>query len=119
MLGIGYLAIAAVRAFSIIFDRSTARSNIISLVIEIVLGLILISLIKMVVRIVTDSSCDLPAEVIARYHICVVPLYIHVGSKDYLDGIDITKDEFYKQTANFSGAANDSSSFPAKIPGDL
>lgn len=42
MLGIGYLAIAAVRAFSIIFDKSTARSNIISLVIEIVLGLILI-----------------------------------------------------------------------------
>ena len=42
MLGIGYLAIAAVRAFSIIFDRSTARSNIISLAIEIVLGLILV-----------------------------------------------------------------------------
>lgn len=42
MLGIGYLAIAVVRAFSIIFDKSTARSNIISLVIEILLGLILI-----------------------------------------------------------------------------
>jgi hypothetical protein len=42
MLGIGYLAIAVARAFSIVFDKSYAQSNIISLVIEIVLGLILI-----------------------------------------------------------------------------
>jgi hypothetical protein len=42
MLGIGYLAIAAARTFSIVFDQSTAQSNWISLVIEIVLGLILV-----------------------------------------------------------------------------
>lgn len=42
MLGIGYLAIAAVRAFSIVFDRSYDRSNWISLGIEIVLGTILV-----------------------------------------------------------------------------
>lgn len=42
MLGIGYLAIAAVRLFSIVFDKSFAKSNWISLGIEIVLGFILI-----------------------------------------------------------------------------
>lgn len=42
MLGIGYLAIAAARAFSILFDKSTAQSNLISLVIEIVFGVILV-----------------------------------------------------------------------------
>lgn len=42
MLGIGYLAIAVARTFSIVFDKSYAQSNIISLVIEIVLGAILI-----------------------------------------------------------------------------
>ena len=42
MLGITYLAIAAVRAFSIVFDKSYAQSNLISLVIEIVLGAILV-----------------------------------------------------------------------------
>ncbi len=42
MLGIGYLAIAAARAFSIVFDKSTAQSNLISLAIEIVLGVILV-----------------------------------------------------------------------------
>ena len=56
----------------------------------------------MTVRIVTDSSCDLPAGVIARYGICVVPLYIHVGSHGYLDGIDLTRDEFYKKLPTFS-----------------
>jgi uncharacterized membrane protein len=42
MLGIGYLAIAVARAFSMVFDKSYAQSNIISLVIEIVLGAILV-----------------------------------------------------------------------------
>ena len=42
MLGVGYLAIAIARAFSIIFDKSTAQSNLISLGIEIVLGIILV-----------------------------------------------------------------------------
>lgn len=42
VLGVGYLAIAAARAFSTVFDKSYARSNLISLGIEIVLGVILV-----------------------------------------------------------------------------
>jgi hypothetical protein len=42
MLGIGYLAIATARAFSMVFDRSYAQSNLISLGTEIILGLILV-----------------------------------------------------------------------------
>jgi hypothetical protein len=42
MLGIGYLAIAAVRAVSILVDRSAVPSNIISLISEVVLGVILV-----------------------------------------------------------------------------
>jgi len=42
MLGITYLAIAAARAFSIVFDKSYAQSNLISLVIELLLGAILV-----------------------------------------------------------------------------
>jgi hypothetical protein len=42
MLGITYLAIAAARVFSIVFDKSYAQSNLISLVIEILLGAILV-----------------------------------------------------------------------------
>lgn len=41
-LGIAYLAIAVARTFSIVFDKSYDRSNLISLGIEIVLGIILV-----------------------------------------------------------------------------
>ena len=56
----------------------------------------------MTVRIVTDSTCDLPEEVITRYGIRVVPLYIQVGNREYLDGIDISRDEFYTRLPTFS-----------------
>ncbi len=49
----------------------------------------------MSIRIVTDSTCDLPAEMIARFRIQVIPLYINVGNQGYLDGIDISREEFY------------------------
>ena len=55
----------------------------------------------MTVRIVTDSTCDLPAETIARYGICVVPLFINVGEQGFLDGIDITREQFYKRLPTF------------------
>ena len=42
MLGIAHLAIALVRLFSIFFDKSYDKSNLISLAIEIVLGIILV-----------------------------------------------------------------------------
>lgn len=56
----------------------------------------------MTVRIVTDSTCDLPAEIIARYGIAVVPLYINVGNQGFLDGMDMKRDEFYTRLPSFS-----------------
>ncbi len=55
----------------------------------------------MTVRIVTDSTCDLPADIINKYRISVIPLYINVGSQGYLDGIDITRQEFYQKLPVF------------------
>jgi DegV family protein with EDD domain len=55
----------------------------------------------MSVRIATDSTCDLPAETIAKYGICVVPLYINVGQQGFLDGIDMTRAEFYEKLPTF------------------
>jgi DegV family protein with EDD domain len=57
---------------------------------------------EMSVRIVTDSTCDLPGAVIAKYGIYVVPLYINVGSQGYLDGVDLTREEFYKRLPTFA-----------------
>jgi len=49
----------------------------------------------MPVRIVTDSTCDLPPEVIAEHRISVVPLYINFGDRSYLDGVELSRDAFY------------------------
>ncbi|GAP40461.1 DegV family protein [Flexilinea flocculi] len=51
----------------------------------------------MTVRIVTDSTCDLPVEIIKSLKICVVPLYVRIGNHDFLDGIDISREEFYEK----------------------
>jgi DegV family protein with EDD domain len=56
----------------------------------------------MPVRIVTDSTCDLPTETIARWGISVISLYINVGRQGFLDGIDITREEFYQRLPTFS-----------------
>jgi len=53
------------------------------------------------VRIVTDSTCDLPADTIARYGIRVVPLYINVGEHGFLDGVEMTRQEFYEKLPTF------------------
>ena len=49
----------------------------------------------MSIRIVTDSSCDLPAELVASHGITVIPLYINIGKKSYLDGVEMTHEQFY------------------------
>ena len=47
------------------------------------------------IKVVTDSTCDLPKEVIKGLNITVLPLYINIGDKGFLDGIDITRTDFY------------------------
>jgi hypothetical protein len=42
MLGIAYIGIAAVRAVSMVVDKSVEQSNIISLVVEVIFGVILV-----------------------------------------------------------------------------
>lgn len=56
----------------------------------------------MSIKIVTDSTCDLPESVIARCGITVVPLYINVGSKGYLDGVELSRQEFYERLPTYN-----------------
>jgi len=53
----------------------------------------------MTVKIVTDSSCDLPQSVIDQYGISVIPLYINFADQSFLDGVDISRETFYKKFA--------------------
>jgi len=49
----------------------------------------------MTIKIVTDSTCDLPQEIVAQHGITVVPLYINFGRESYLDGVDLARETFY------------------------
>lgn len=49
----------------------------------------------MTVRIVTDSSCDLPQALADRLGITIVPLSIRFGDEEFIDRTTITADEFW------------------------
>ncbi len=56
------------------------------------------------IRIVTDSTCDLPASIVEKHGITVIPLYINQGENSYLDGVDISREEFYRRLPAFRPA---------------
>jgi DegV family protein with EDD domain len=49
----------------------------------------------MAIRIVTDSTSDLPVPVAQEFGISVIPVYINIGNRSYLDGIELSHAEFY------------------------
>ncbi len=49
------------------------------------------------VRIVTDSTADIPAEMAARLGITVVPCYVVFGTETYQDGVDLSREQFYEK----------------------
>lgn len=69
----------------------------------------------MSIRIVTDSNCDLPQDVIDRHKIVVVPFYINVGTQSYLDGIEMSRAEFYEGLPTFRAQPTTSVPGPGTI----
>ena len=64
----------------------------------------------MTVKIVTDSTADLPSEMAKKLGITVVPIYVRFGEEVYRDGVDIGCDEFYQKLAE--GRTHPSTSQP-------
>lgn len=51
----------------------------------------------MSIRIIVDSSSDLPKSLVDQYDFKIIPLSVHFGKEEYLDSIDITPTEFYSK----------------------
>ena len=64
------------------------------------------------VKIITDSSADLPPEIAAALGITVLPLTIHFGNKVFREGVDLNAQEFFDHLAH-NGA------FPKATPPPL
>jgi DegV family protein with EDD domain len=54
----------------------------------------------MAIKIVTDSTADLPQGLADELGITVIPLYIQFGNKTYRDRVDISEAEFYERLLN-------------------
>ncbi|MDY2628528.1 MAG: DegV family protein [Lachnospiraceae bacterium] len=48
------------------------------------------------VKIISDSTCDLSKELIEKYEISILPLHVILGEDEYKDGVNITPDEIYR-----------------------
>lgn len=48
------------------------------------------------VSIIADTTCDLSVELKERYQIKTFPLHIHLGEREYSDGVDISPDDIYR-----------------------
>lgn len=47
------------------------------------------------VKIISDSTCDLSPDLLQKYDIDILPLHILLGEKEYRDGRGITPDEIF------------------------
>jgi DegV family protein with EDD domain len=49
------------------------------------------------IKIVTDTTCDLPPAMVEEYDITIVPINIQFGTEAYQEGVDLDWDLFYRK----------------------
>lgn len=54
----------------------------------------------MKIKICSDSTCDLSPELVARYDIALMPLYVIMDGKTYRDGVDIHPEDIFRHVEN-------------------
>ncbi|MBQ9833492.1 MAG: DegV family protein [Clostridia bacterium] len=57
---------------------------------------------KMSVKIISDSTCDLSKELLERYGVEILPLHIVLDNEEYEDGVTITPDEIYEWSDKYN-----------------
>ena len=53
----------------------------------------------MKIKILSDSTCDLPQEVLEKYNITMVPLTVIKGGQEFIDGVTISPAEIFAHVA--------------------
>ena len=51
------------------------------------------------IKVIADSTCDLPQELLQKYDISITPLYVIKDGKDFRDGVTITPKEIFDHVA--------------------
>lgn len=55
------------------------------------------------IAITADSTCDLSKEIIDRYNITIIPLYINKGSASFRDSLEITPNDIFEYVESGAG----------------
>lgn len=63
------------------------------------------------IKIIADSACDLPEELVAQYNILIMPMHICFGEETYDDQTEITTADFYERLVG--GREFPTTSYPA------
>ena len=67
------------------------------------------------IRIVTDSTADLPEEIVNKYKIKVIPLSFIIDGKVYHDLVDISREQYYQELINCKEFPTTSQPTPAEF----
>jgi len=61
---------------------------------------------KRKVKVTADSTCDLSPELIAKYDISIIPLYVFLGEDSFRDGVDLTNEGIFSYCDQSKGLAH-------------
>jgi len=67
------------------------------------------------IKIISDSSADLPKDLIEKYDISLVPLTIRIEGRDYLEKVDLTPQEFFAKMFSSEALPKTSQPSPASF----
>src|SRR5512145_687446 len=56
------------------------------------------------IAFVTDSTCNMPDDLVRQHGITVVPVYVIFGESSYKDYVDLPPAEFYRRLAEYKAA---------------
>ncbi len=52
--------------------------------------------VKYMIKVTSDSTCDLSPEILTNYNISLMPLHVVIDEQDFRDGVDITPADIFK-----------------------
>jgi DegV family protein with EDD domain len=67
----------------------------------------------MSIGLVTDSPCDIPTDLVERYQIEVIPAILVIAGQEYIDGINLSREEFYRRLPGLRHAPTTAAPSPA------
>lgn len=71
------------------------------------------------IAFVTDSTCNLPEEIVRRHHITVVPVYVIFGEQSYKDGLEMSSAAFYERLQAYRQETGQMPTTSQPSPGDF